>query len=310
MIKKSVFIGILICIILLAGCAEEKKEVATKKKFIGGKDAVIATFDNLRSEVNDVDDEFNVVVKLKNQGESDVKKEDATIRLTGIHPEEFSKTETEFTLHPENDLLSMQLDSEGNIIDSSPEFIEFKGLKHITPIKGSQITLPLVTDVCYLYKTEALTKLCVRKDLQKPSEDFCKVTSDQDVANSGAPLHVQNMRQTPLGKNKIRFIFDLVHVGDGSVYEQKSGGCEVEKKRNKVFLKIDTGLPGLDCSGFLSKEGSAVTGTATLYNNKKTISCTQTFEELGDYEKPVFIDLMYDYNQRTQTDLTVKHVEE
>ncbi|MBI4919474.1 hypothetical protein HY837_06070, partial [archaeon] len=252
------------------------------------------------------------VVKLKNNGETRVKKEDVLVRLKGIQPQQFGKNDDQFMLHPEDDLESRTTLDDGSIIDSTPVFVEFKELNHITKIQGNVVNLPLLAEVCYLYQTKAVTKLCVRKDLLNPADGgLCEVSpkGEVPVQNSGSLVHVQNVRQAPQGKDKLRLSFDLVHIGDGNLFE-KGSICEGERKENKVYVKVDTGIPGLRCTGLNDLSGTSAGGTVTLYDDKKTISCTQTLEDLGDYEKPVNIFVDYDYSNTAKAEINVKHVGE
>lgn len=308
--KKIIIISLLM-LSFLAACEVKKEEVIEVKPFIGGTQGIIPEFDQLRTNVNDGgNDPFDVVVKLKNYGETKVVKDKVSVKLKGIQPQQFGKSENEFLIHPEEDVNARTMLDDGSVIDSSPVFVEFKELNHITKIEGSVVNLPLVAEVCYFYQNKAVTKMCVRENLLKPeSEGLCKVNEDKPVQNSGGPVHVQNVRQSPQGKNKIRLSFDLVHVGEGSLYEKESG-CEGDRKQNKVYVKIDSGIPGLSCTGLNDLTGTSVGGTVTLYNNKKTISCTQSIESLGDYEKQVNIITDYDYANNVKAELKVKHVGE
>jgi len=166
----------------------------------------------------------------------------------------------------------------------------------------------LVAEVCYTYNTESVTKSCVREDLLSPKDDgLCEVNEGKPVQNSGSPVHVQNVKQSPQGKDKLRLSFDIIHVGEGDLFE-KNSDCDGDRKQNKVYVKIDSGLNGLRCTGLNDLSGTSVGGTVTLYEDKKTISCTQTLDSLSDYEKPINILLDYDYANTAKTELNVKHV--
>ena len=73
---------------------------------------------------------------------------------------------------------------------------------------------------------------------------------------------------------------------------------------DKVHIKVDSGKPGLTCSG-LSGGGEA-DGTVTLYGNPKIVTCTQTIDDPRDLVMPVTIELEYDYGQSLSTNVVVK----
>lgn len=307
---KKIGILLIIGLFFLAACDTSDTSELKIKPFIGGTQGIVPTFDQLRTEVNDGgNDPFDVVVKLKNNGETKVEREEVTVKLKGVQPQQFGKSEDQLSLHPEEGLEAMRTLESGDIIDSQPVFVEFKELNHITQIQGSVVSLPLVAEVCYLYQTKAVTKMCVRENLLNPEENgICALEEIKPVQNSGGTVHVQNVKQSVQGKDKIRIYFDLVHVGDGNLYE-KSSDCEGERKQNKVYVKIDSGVPGLRCTGLNDLSGTSAGGTVTLYDNKKAISCTQTLEDLGDYEKPIDIIVDYDYANTVKGEIKVKHVE-
>ena len=65
---------------------------------------------------------------------------------------------------------------------------------------------------------------------------------------------------------------------------------------------------GLTCSGL--QGGTATSGYITLYENeKRQVRCTQSNVpgQVGDFEKRVTINLLFDYEQSVSTPLLVKH---
>jgi len=306
---KKIGILLIMSLLLLVSCNGQSNDVIKIQPFIGGTQGVVLEFDQLRTEVNDGGgDPFDVVVKLKNNGETSINKDDVTVKLKGIQPQQFGKSDDQFVLHPEENINDRTMLDDGSVIDSSPVFVEFKELNHITKIQGSVVSLPLVAEVCYLYKTEAVTKSCIREDLLNPKEGgLCLVNEAKPVQNSGSLVHIQNVKQGPQGSDKLRISFDIIHVGEGNLYE-KNSDCEGDRKQNKVYVSIDSGIPGLRCTGLTDLSGTSVGGTVTLYDNKKTISCTQTVDSLKDYEKPINIVLNYDYANSVKAEINVKHV--
>ena len=77
-----------------------------------------------------------------------------------------------------------------------------------------------------------------------------------------------------------------------------------------MFLKVGSNLDGLTCTGLSGRDGKAVTGTVSLLDGPRTISCTQEVTAKGDYETPVNIELTYDYDSKVSDQLNVKHVGE
>ena len=169
--------------------------------------------------------------------------------------------------------------------------------------------MPLEARACYQYGTTAVSELCILKDLlgRTPGRKFCEVDSVKSVQNSGAPVQVANFEERAIESDKVRFNFLIRHSGAGSL-SQKGSNCNPDySTRDKVQVSVDTGITGdLSCSGFDSGSGSS--GTTTLYNGERLITCTQQVSTLADYTKNPKITLEYDYQDSISTLFTVRHL--
>jgi len=305
--KKSFFVIIAVMIFLM-GCAGEGEEIEITSPFIGGTTGLVADFVDMRSEVFDGGrDPFDIVIKLENTGEAEVVKENVKVKLSGINPAEFNKLEEELTASPNDDLIAKRKDNAGNIIPGPPVFIEFKELNHVSPITGGQIDLPLRADVCYLYKTRAVSKICVRENILNPAPGgICEITGTKPLFNSAAPIQFANFKESARSRDKIGFSFEVRNAGTGDVYG-KNTMCDKTERKNKdaVFIRVDTNLPGLSCTG-LKSNGRTAEGYVTLFGGKKIVTCSQTIATMTDFEQLVTIEAEYDYEEFKQTTITVK----
>jgi hypothetical protein len=302
---------IMMFLVVLAGCAGAGKKGQTvdlTTPFIGGIDGITADFVDLRKEVFDGGrDPFDVVVKLENKGEHNVQSNRVRVKLSGINPAEFGKLEEDLIQSPQDEVVGMMKDSQGNILPSTPVFVEFVGLNRFSPISGAQVTFPLRADVCYTYVTKAVSKLCVRENILAPEEGgICEITGDKPVFNSGSPVQVQAVKETPRAKDKIGFSFDITNAGTGQVFERGTV-CDrgARKNENRAYVVVDTGIPGIQCTG-LTTTGTKAEGFVTLYEGKKTIPCTQTITSRTDFEQQIDTEVTYDYEEYKQTEITVK----
>lgn len=292
---------LLLCL-LLASCARSTS--VDLEPFLGGTKGVQATFVDLRDSVFDGgNDPFDVVIRLDNLGEAPVNKDAITVRLDGVNPLAFGKTEEQLSKHSTDDLLP-NIKTEDGKIPSVPQFVEFNGLNHLTTITGSKLQYPLRARVCYGYMTNVVSKFCVRRNILNPAEGPCVIDEAKPVYNSGAPVQVANVKESPRGQDKIGLSFDIKHVGQGTPYEEGSGCPDLEKNRNRIRIKIDTGMPGLSCTGL--NQGETAEGSIQLFDGVKTVTCTQQVPK-GDFEQPITILLSYDYEIFAQTQLVVKH---
>lgn len=307
------FVCILIFAIFLVSCkaGDQQQAISLQNPFVGGNEGLAMEFQNLRDVFDGGRDPFDVVVKVTNKGESAVSKNKIRVRLSGFNPAEFGKLEEQLSKSADEDLIAVKKDPQGNILSGNPTFIEFKDLNHFSPIAGALQSVDIVANVCYGYKTLAVSKLCVRSNILNPSPNgLCEINSNKDVFNSGAPVQVANMVESTGGKDKISFVFEVRQAGTGAIFEKDSSCDRSSKSReNKVYVKVDTAIKGLTCSG-LNSQGSSAEGFVTLFDDggtlKRQISCTQQVSSKSDFEQVIQIEAGYDYENAQQSKINVK----
>ncbi|MEM4253882.1 MAG: hypothetical protein QXR48_00635 [Candidatus Woesearchaeota archaeon] len=306
--KIITVIVLLVMITACAGAGKKGEKVDLGAPFVGGTAGVVAEFIDFRSEVFDGGrDPFDVVVKLENKGEATARPERVRVKLSGINPAEFGKLEEDLKKSPTDELFAVTKDPQGNIIPGGQTTVEFIGLNHFAPITGAQVTLPLRADICYTYSTKAVSKLCVRENLLAPEPGgICEINEDKPVVNAGAPVQMGAVKETARGKDKISFSFEITNVGTGNLFKQGST-CDRSTRANEnvIYLVVDTKMPGLQCTG-LTTTGTKAEGYVTLYDKKKTVTCTQTITTSTDYEQQISMEATYDYEEYKQTQITVK----
>ena len=307
---RRALIALMILIVVLAGCAGGKKgqKVELTAPFIGGTSGIAADFIDARAEVFDGGrDPFDVVVKLENKGESTVPPNRVRVKLSGINPSEFSKLEEDLMKSPADELTAVRKDPQGNALPGTQATVEFTGLNHFSQITGAQVAFPLRADVCYTYSTNAVSKLCVRENIMNPApEGICDINSEKEIFNSGAPVQVGAVKETAFGKDKLSFSFEIKNAGTGDIFERGSV-CDrgTRSKSGRAYVIVDTGIPGVSCSG-LQTSGTKAEGFTTLYDGKKLVTCTQTVTTRTDFEQQIDIAVIYDYEEFKQTTLTIK----
>jgi hypothetical protein len=306
--KKVIIALCIITMLMLIGCKPREGKTGTDNPFIGGTTGVLISFSQGAppAEVYSGGDfPFNVFVRLKNDGEYKIPKEKATVKLTGIYPKEFNKEESDlFKTSPED--LEPRSKKDGKITEGSPVGVEFLDLNHKDVLEGNTFTFR--ADVCYNYQTKAVSKICIRSNNLETKEGVCKVNEPKVSYSSGAPVQISEFREEAQAKNKVGFVFTIQHKGNGLIYKQDSKcAAGMDNKRSfqdKVWVEVNTGISGLKCSGL--SDGSDTSGYTTLYDNIKTVSCTQTVDTSSDYEKPVEIKMIYDYEDTAETSVRVK----
>ncbi len=314
--KTFLIISILIIGLFLTGCKTQQEGVVItlQSPFIGGTNGLKIDFEGLRTEVFDQgEDPFDVIVKLENIGESPVSKNDVKVTLTGFNPAEFGKSVNDLMLTPDDDLIEVRKGREGERIPGQAIEVSFEDLNFGKTILGELIEFPIRADMCYTYSTEAVSKLCVRENILNPKGNgICKINEAKTIFNSGGPIQITQLTENARSKEKIAFSVKIENQGLGSVYKKttsldKKCNKDDRKQTNKLQLEIDTGMPGLKCTGFTAATttGTKVQGDITLYDGTKVITCTQVVSK-GDYEQIVGIKAIYDYEEKIQDTFTVR----
>ncbi len=320
--KLKVAIMLLVILTLLAGCSgNEKKETGPAgARFVGGTQGLDLSFapGSLPDQIMDKDQPFAISLVLKNVGEHNIENgADVKASITGIDPADFGVSASDLTESPDTGLRGAQIDASGGKVEGETISLDFpasgNSFVHQKTIAGS-VQYNVRADVCYKYGTVANTKLCVLEDIlgtTGSSGKLCEINQEKPVENSGAPVQVTSFRESVSSANKVAFVFKVEHKGTGTVHKEGSGCSKEFADKDKVHVKIDTGLTdGLTCSGLQNgaASGSTYEGDATLLNGAREIRCTQTINNPTDIEKLVRIDLTYDYDQYIQKTLTVQHV--
>ncbi|MBW2989884.1 hypothetical protein KY358_06225 [Candidatus Woesearchaeota archaeon] len=308
LIGKKLLVFLVAGLFMLVGC-QQQAETTTSKAFIGGTNSIEFNFmeGSPPAEVYDGGSyPFEVTLNLENKGEYDVASGDITVDLVGFYPGDFGDPET--VKNPDEDLDKAYIDSEGNTIPGTVTYMTFSDFSFLGTLSANN-EYRIRANVCYIYGATAQADLCILDDLTKTQDAVCRVNEKKAVACSSSPVQVENFEETIGGTDKIIFSFDVVHRGTGLVSEQGTDCSEETIDKNKVWVEVDGGLDGLSCSGL--SDGTETTGYTTLYGGKRKIRCTQDISAEAlqgqDFEKKVYIDIIYDYKEHKETRLMVKH---
>lgn len=310
--KKILFLFILFSTLIVS--CNQKEAVQAGTPFIGGTQGIeLSFYENAPpKEVFDGGQfPFDVVVKIKNNGEWFVNKREIAVIVDGIRPEEFGKTTDDLTKQPAEDIEAKRKDAENNIIEASPVFVEFKSFNHASPIVGVSQKFPFRIKACYAYGTTANSLLCVKKNLMGADEGgICKIDEQKTIHNSGAPVQFLEMKESKRAANKIGFSFKVAHSGQGDLFKPEST-CDFGERTSidKIYISVDSGMSGLSCTGLNPGEDTTREGEITLYGGEKVISCVQEIKSPANYEFPIILKAEYRYYNSISTEVAVKHSE-
>ncbi|MFW5704722.1 MAG: hypothetical protein ACOCXG_02660, partial [Nanoarchaeota archaeon] len=234
--------------------------------------------------------------------------------LAGISPADFGLTESDIVQTPPGIFGGVEKIKD-NVKPGRKQVVTFSNLKYVPSLPSGTQDVSLVVDMCYPYKTTALAKVCINGDTLTTIDDgdkICELDEKKPSESSGAPVIVENVEQFVSGDG-IQIQFDIVHEGDGRVYKKDilDSKCEVAGEsvtssnaaieENFVYYEVNSGISGLDCGG------SSASGMVQLNNGVATVFCNQPTVGEGEYEKPITIELSYDYFERQRTSVVVEH---
>ncbi|NQZ85159.1 MAG: hypothetical protein HRU03_05565 [Nanoarchaeales archaeon] len=324
-LKKISTVTIAASMLLLAGCSSGGSSSSTSgsssgfnpsSSFNGGSDALSFSFEKSAppEKIRDQGMEtFAVRLLIKNEGEADIAENTGYVSLAGIDKSVYNLVESSKFI-PQLDGYKVQ---GSNTLDGRFQYVIFSNLKYSGEVLGST-TERLIANICYPYQTRASTNLCVSGDTSSYVDEdlkICDLEGNRNVASSGGPLSVENVKQYPSGASKITFQFDIVHnpkQATSTLYESGSIGpnCKIHgelptssnsrARQNKVIFDVTTGINGLDCGN---------DNSVTLYDNRATVICSQDTSGLEEFEKPIKITLDYEYFDRISTDITIEHLQ-
>jgi hypothetical protein len=325
---------VLVSFLFFTSCGGDSGNVETNfKPYVGGdKGVTMAFIPGMPSDVpgailDNGEAPFAIGLMLKNEGEFNINAESDNgflqVELIGIQPNYFNIVANDLTQTLDEDLPGARLNVDGTIQQGEFVDIEFPEMSYIENTFGD-LPIPFQVNLCYDYGTKSSTRICVADDVNKALVDtnyrsICEINSARTTINSGAPLQVMNLRQSPLGGSKISVVFDVKRVGLGNVFLYNSNnGCDSSSKntdKDKVIVEVslpDVSDATLECTGFESTgEGKKVRRTYKISKETGgvgTFNCKVIGNEDSDRIslEVLTIDLYYRYNEQLQKEILVK----
>ncbi len=317
--KKELII-VLVLLLALASCTNSGGTVASNERtFLGGTTGLIIAFAEGEppAEVTDGgENPFLVTIKLENEGEYEIAKEDITLSLKGFDPADFGVTSAVIAqVHPLEDILRNEINPDsGAAITSPPVYVTIPTtgeLNFQNSLSGNN-AFPFMVDVCYNYQTKATAPLCIKEDLlDSQNLDVCVVSGAKNVQNSGGPIQVVGFDEYTAGADKVTFTLTVKNIGNGKLSRASVSCDDAPIYENKLYLTVDAGMAGLTCTGM---NGGVTVGTTgyggeiRLTAGERQVRCTQPVLELIDKVKVVDVTIDYGYEESVSTNVLVKHI--
>jgi len=321
--KKLLIILVVFALMTVTGCqGQTETTISGSTPFIGGQTGLLMSFIPGAPPEFIFDKgnlPFGISIKLENVGEDEVTVTDGYIEIVGINPVDFGKGSQADLIQPfPNDMAAAKKNFDGTVLPGGQTIVEFGELKYLPDLHGNT-DVTIRADLCSNYKTQTSTKICVKGDLLSDVEgkDICTVNEDKTAFNSGGPIHITQVREAPIGMDKIQVSFTIEHVGEptDSFFAVSSDNCDdtiTNPERYMVYVNVVSDINGKfpKCDGLEMPTADRSAGYVRLFDGApRVVTCTldvtgidSTFEELFE------VDLDYKYLQSIQTQVQVRDV--
>lgn len=316
--KKTILIAMLTVLLLTVSACDNGGENVGGDTFIGGNEGLKLTFAPDAPPLTTADNKqqsFDVGIQIENRGEYQVDNDDIMITVEGFSPEAFGVTKADLSdVSIGDDVIERRIRTpDGTVIE--PPYVEavVSDLEYQQSAPGN-LNFPIRAQACYLYETNAITKLCIKEDLLKQEDDdLCKINSVRELSTSGAPVQITNLQQTGAGRDKTRFTFTIANQDTGKIYKENSV-CEPQSSvENKVWVEIeDLDSAIVDCTGLQDGNSERQGYVSMAGGTPRDVTCTAKFAE-GDRTNRIEsfnIKLRYNYKEYIDTSIEVQYTPE
>jgi hypothetical protein len=315
------YIAILLCLIFITGCTSSTPANQVKKvtSFIGGKAGLKASFIDGTPPAQVYDkgsSAFAIGLKIDNPGEYDITDTNGYVEVVGLNPQDFGMTSQASLKKAIPALRAAKKTTDGSVMEGDSQFVEFSGLKYLPDLRGNT-EFKFRTNLCYDYVTMVSSKICINKNpLGVVGEAICKVSADKEVQNSGGPIQITKLKETPLGDNKVQLLFEIGPVGDTKdMFYKKGTDCInalTNSDRYKVYVKVTSDVNGVkpQCNGLEMATADSSEGYVTLFNGaKRAVTCSIDLAKVDSVFEELFtVDLSYRYHQYLDKTIEVQDI--
>ena len=329
--KKAIYFILAFAVLFfMTSCSSDNGSTTFSSPYIGGDNGLLLEFqqNNPPDEIYDNGlRPFNIVLKIKNDGEFKVTKNAILIKATGFSPSDFGSTSSALTVTSlDTDLEPKSKSQDGTVRPGGETYVTLPktgSLAYKNTVSGTgELRLPLGVDVCYLYMTKATTLMCVTEDLLRPSsDDVCEVNAEKQVFTSASPIKISKVIESAT-KDKIRFEFEITFNGKGRLIKPNAksfsqANCDASEydfdKIDTVYVQVDPDNQWGTVRCTSLRNGK--TGEVKLFDSngvkKAIVNCEIpiTSSLKGNYIKPLDIEIYYQYKERLNKEIVIKHVE-
>lgn len=315
--KRILALIIVISIMFMAAQCGTTQPTNTGGTFSGGTNGVKISFkDTMVSEFQQ-SDSVPVTVVLINKGENSLNAGDAKVKLFGLNLANFGLTSAGLYKGTSDALKGVSsINPEG-----SEQDVSFGNMKYNQQIPGEYITFsqsnsnpnPLRAKVCYPYKTNVLSNVCIRSEaLGRAAETgSCSLDGEKVVKGdvSSAPIQITSITEKTRGSDQVQFNIKIENKGDGDVYSVNSNCEELDKdsikaldNKNKITYEI-VAPTDVKCGSAEASRGEFTLIAGDKGATSYTLTCWKKVTDI--YSDQLSVKLSYVYISQTTKDIKI-----
>jgi hypothetical protein len=330
--KNSILItAVVVSVLFLAGCSSGNTTSSSSTPYIGGTNGLLISFLDNSPPPQVPDNEqmpFNIVVVLENAGEANVAAGRASVRVTGIYPQDFGLTSADQLKNTNaNEVTGIRKDAAGNRIQGSTEQVQIPAgtgtLNFKRLLTTGNLELPLFTTVCYTYSTTASGRYCLKANPNSNVGGVCEPSGAQQIFSSASPIQVDSLVQSYAGTSAVNINFKISKKGNGNIFapttdptEPTCGLTPTSKVTDENKVEVSVTLPGaaetetVTCYGLTgATAGTTTKGTLRLDSQGTAmVSCKIINAAAVDAVREVKIDVKFDYSETRSSSLIIQHL--
>jgi len=338
---SNLLIMIIIAALVLTSC-QNQNPTTSVTPYVGGSKGVTMNFQDQRppdkvygatyeGEELITGSSFSIGIKLENNGEEglfdeidndndNIFDDFGRLTLSGINSAHYGLDQDDLIinfddyndgkilLRPNKKYVEEGPSSQGGIAN-----VQFPIMNYGNDVEGfNEVTF--MVDLCYNYKTKSITNICLVED--SDNAKVCKPSETKKTSNSGAPIHVTQVTQIPIGDKKIQTIIEIEKVNpSGEVYapidigdvpDKVCDSSSTNSNKNRVYVKVTLpdGNEGITCPDFRDNDNE---GLIELNEGAPTpIFCDIIGDEnSNDYQTQLRVDLEYSYGEYMTKTITL-----
>ncbi|MBI2650368.1 hypothetical protein HYX04_03565 [Candidatus Woesearchaeota archaeon] len=273
-------------------------------------------------------DKFPVVIRIKNAGAADIKKENAAFISLGFE-KDYTKNIELLTSENVKSLLEAKTQNTATFSLEGKSVINQKGGEEVVSYnlvagkvdpQSEFHSSAVIATLCYPYETILDTTVCMDTDPNnlRPGKKVCRLQDLAFANGQGAPAAIskievqmlpsQESQQSSSGSGKIipQFLIYIENKGSGIVIKKDAvkefctQGKIGYEKFNTINVKAFLSNQELDCQPKETKGSTEKQGYVKLKDKKDMIRCTlkEGIDGRQDaYLSPLKIDMNYGYTQ-------------